>query len=87
MPVDEVKSGVRIGPNRVHAILPNTLMSLAEGIFKLMRQNKGPRQHPDLTVYFAGLSTQRKTRKEASQVAIDHWQAELDIIGVKTLTV
>ena len=40
MPVEEVKSGVTIRPNRVYAIPPNALMSLAGSIFQLSPRGK-----------------------------------------------
>src|SRR5580693_6393113 len=43
IPVEEVKSGVTIQPNRVYVIPPNALMALAGGVFQLSsRQNAGP---------------------------------------------
>jgi two-component system, chemotaxis family, CheB/CheR fusion protein len=45
MPVEEVKSGVRIKPNGVYVIPPNAFMSISDGMFALTPRTKGPGQH------------------------------------------
>jgi two-component system, chemotaxis family, CheB/CheR fusion protein len=40
MPVEEVKSGVAIQPNRIYVIPPNALMALAGGVFNCRRAAK-----------------------------------------------
>jgi two-component system, chemotaxis family, CheB/CheR fusion protein len=44
MPVEEVKSGVRIKPDCVYVIPPNAFMSISDGTFKLTPRSKGPSQ-------------------------------------------
>ena len=44
MPVEEVKSGVRIKPDCVYVIPPNAFMSISESTFTLTPRSKGPSQ-------------------------------------------
>ena len=61
MPVDEVKSGVRIRPNRVYVIPPNSLMAIAGGAFKLTPRSKGPGQHLAVNFFMRSLAQERKS--------------------------
>ncbi|WP_433967054.1 CheR family methyltransferase [Tunturiibacter gelidiferens] len=47
MPVEEVRSGVTIQPNRVYVIPPNTLMALAGGVFQLSPRHLEKPQEED----------------------------------------
>jgi len=61
MPVEEVKSGVTIQPNRVYVIPPNSLMALAGGVFKLSPRGKAPGQHLAVNFFMHSLAQERKS--------------------------
>jgi two-component system CheB/CheR fusion protein len=56
MPVEEVKSGVRIRPDRVYVIPPNALMSISDGLFTLTPRTKGPGQHLAVNFFMGSLA-------------------------------
>ena len=62
MQVEEVRSGVKVRPNRVYVIPPNSFMALAGNALQLTPRGKGQRQHADLTVNFflRSLAQERK---------------------------
>lgn len=62
MPVEEVKSGVRIRPNRVYAIPPNTLMAIANCVFTLSPRGKGAGQHLAVNFFMRSLAQEQKSR-------------------------
>src|SRR6202789_4014122 len=61
MPVEEVKSGVTIQPNRVYVIPPNALMALAGGVFQLSPRGKTPGQHLAVNFFMHSLAQERKS--------------------------
>ncbi len=61
MPVEQVKSGVTIQPNRVYVIPPNALMALAGGVFQLSPRGKAPGQHLAVNFFMHSLAQERKT--------------------------
>ncbi|MHB8303677.1 MAG: chemotaxis protein CheB, partial [Acidobacteriaceae bacterium] len=61
MPVDEVKSGTRIKPNRVYVIPPDAFMAIAEGTFTLTPRSKEPGQHLSVNFFMRSLATERKS--------------------------
>jgi chemotaxis response regulator CheB len=56
MPVEEVKSGVTIRPDRVYVIPPNALMALADGVFQLSPRGKTPGQHLAVNFFMHSLA-------------------------------
>ncbi|HEY6374212.1 MAG TPA: chemotaxis protein CheB, partial [Edaphobacter sp.] len=61
MPVEEVKSGVTVQPNRVYVIPPNALMALAGGVFQLSPRRKAPGQHLAVNFFMHSLAMERKS--------------------------
>jgi len=61
MPVAEVKAGVKIKPNHVYVIPPNTLMAISEGIFTLTPRSKEPGQHLSVNFFMRSLAQDRKS--------------------------
>ncbi len=61
MPVEEVKTGVTIQPNRVYVIPPNAMMALADGIFQLSPRGKAPDQHLAVNFFMHSLAQERKS--------------------------
>jgi two-component system CheB/CheR fusion protein len=61
MPVEEVKAGTAIRPNRVYVIPPNALMSLADGVFQLSPRGKTPGQHLTVNFFMHSLAQERKS--------------------------
>ena len=61
MPVEEVKSGVAIQPNRVYVIPPNALMAMAGGVFQLSPRGKTPGQHLAVNFFMHSLAQERKS--------------------------
>jgi len=61
MPVEEVKSGVVIQPNRIYVIPPNALMALANGVFQLSPRSKTPGQHLAVNFFMHSLAKDRKS--------------------------
>jgi CheB methylesterase len=59
MPVEEVKSGVRIKPNGVYVIPPNAFMSISDGMFALTPRTKGPGQHLAVNFFMRSLAESR----------------------------
>ncbi len=56
MPVEEVKSGVRIKPDCVYVIPPNAFMSISESTFTLTPRSKGPSQHLAVNFFMRSLA-------------------------------
>ncbi|HET7150674.1 MAG TPA: chemotaxis protein CheB [Candidatus Acidoferrum sp.] len=62
MPVDEVRSGMRIRPNWVYVIPPGALMAIEEGVFTLTPRSKQPGQHLTINFFMRSLAEERKSR-------------------------
>jgi len=62
MPVEEVKAGVKIKPNRVYAIPSNALMAISEGVFTLTARSGEPGQHLSVDFFMRSLARERKER-------------------------
>ncbi|HEY6251479.1 MAG TPA: chemotaxis protein CheB [Candidatus Angelobacter sp.] len=60
MPVDEVRSGMRIRPNWVYVIPPNALMGIGDGVFMLGPRGKEPGQHHTVNFFMRSLAEERK---------------------------
>ena len=56
MPVEEVKSGIRIKPDCVYVIPPNAFMSISESTFTLTPRSKGPGQHLAVNFFMRSLA-------------------------------
>lgn len=61
MPVEEVRTGVTIEPNRVYVIPPNALMALAGGVFQLSPRGKTLGQHLAVNFFMRSLAQERKS--------------------------
>jgi two-component system, chemotaxis family, CheB/CheR fusion protein len=61
MPVEEVKSGATIRPDRVYVIPPNALMALTGGVFQLSPRGKTPGQHLAVNFFMHSLAHERKS--------------------------
>ncbi len=61
MPVEEVKSGTRIRPNRVYVIPPDAFMAIAAGVFTLTPRSKEPGQHLSVNFFMRSLAAERKS--------------------------
>ena len=61
VPVEEVRSGTPINPNRVYVIPPNALMALADGAFQLSPRSKTPGQHLAVNFFMHSLARERKS--------------------------
>ena len=62
MPVEEVKAGDKIEPNRVYVIPPNALMAISEGVFTLTARSREPGQHLSVDFFMRSLAQERKER-------------------------
>lgn len=70
MPVEEVRSGVKIRPDRVYVIPPNSLIALADGTFSLTPRGKGPRKQADLAINFFMRSLAEERKESAIGVVL-----------------
>jgi two-component system, chemotaxis family, CheB/CheR fusion protein len=61
MPVDEVRAGIRIKPNRVYVIPPRAFMAITAGIFKLTPRSKESGQHLSVNFFLRSLAEERKS--------------------------
>jgi two-component system CheB/CheR fusion protein len=61
IPVEEVKSGVAIQPNRIYVIPPNALMALTGGVFQLSPRGKTPGQHLAVNFFMHSVAQERKS--------------------------
>jgi two-component system, chemotaxis family, CheB/CheR fusion protein len=61
MPVEEVKSGVAVRPERVHVIPPNAQMALAGGVFQLSPRGKTPGQYLAVNFFMHSVARERKS--------------------------
>ncbi|MHB1958736.1 MAG: chemotaxis protein CheB [Acidobacteriaceae bacterium] len=61
MPVDEVRSGTRIRPNRVYVIPPDAFMAIEECAFVLTPRSKDPGQHLSVNFFMRSLAAERKS--------------------------
>lgn len=62
MPVDEVRAGMRIRPNWVYVIPPDSFMAIAEDAFTLAPRSKDAGQHLTVNFFMRSLAEQRKSR-------------------------
>src|SRR2546428_905702 len=56
MPVREVANDLRIAPNHVYIIPPNTDMAIAQGVLKLWRRPAGRAPHLSIDFFFGSLA-------------------------------
>lgn len=61
LPVEEVRSGIPISPSHIYVIPPNTLMALADGVFRLSPRSKMPGQHLPVNFFMHSLAQERKS--------------------------
>jgi two-component system CheB/CheR fusion protein len=61
MPVKEVKSGVRIRPNRVYVIPSNTFMAISEGAFTLTPRGAEAGLHLTINFFMRSLAEERRS--------------------------
>ena len=61
MPVDEVKSGAKIKPNRVYVIPPGSMLAIADGAFALTPRGKQKAQHLSVNFFMRSLAEERKS--------------------------
>ena len=59
IPVDEVKSGIEIKPNRVYVIPPDAFMAIKDGAFVLTPRNKQSGQHLSVNFFMRSLAEER----------------------------
>src|SRR6266478_10198680 len=60
MPVREVANDLRIAPNHVYIIPPNTDMAIAEGVLKLQRRQPGRAPHHSIDFFFQSLAQDQR---------------------------
>jgi two-component system CheB/CheR fusion protein len=60
MPVEEVRSGMRIKPNCVYVIPPNALMAIGGGVFSLSQRGKEASQQLTVNFFMRSLAAERK---------------------------
>jgi two-component system CheB/CheR fusion protein len=61
MPVEEVRSGVKVRPGRVYVIPPNAFLAIEKGAFRLTPRRKGPTQHLAVNFFMRSLAEERKS--------------------------
>jgi two-component system, chemotaxis family, CheB/CheR fusion protein len=61
IPVNEVKSGVRIEPNCVYVIPPGAFMAISAGAFTLTPRSKESGQHLSVNFFMRSLAAERKS--------------------------
>src|SRR5579862_382164 len=62
MPVAEVKNGVKVAPNRVYVIPPNTNMAISGGVLKLQPRRNTAGAHRSIDFFFESLAQDQKER-------------------------
>jgi two-component system CheB/CheR fusion protein len=62
MPVEEVKSGTKLNPNRVYVIPHNALIAVSNGMFVLTPRSKGSRQHLAVNFFMRSVAEERKSK-------------------------
>src|SRR5438552_12099959 len=62
MPVREVANDLRIAPNHVYIIPPNTDMAIALGVLKLQRRQAGRAPHHSIDFFFQSLAQDQHER-------------------------
>ncbi|PYS34241.1 MAG: hypothetical protein DMG14_29965, partial [Acidobacteria bacterium] len=62
MPVREVANELRIEPNQVYIIPPNTDMAIAQGVLKLQRRKPGRAPHLSIDFFFESLAQDQHER-------------------------
>src|SRR5439155_2090423 len=60
MPVREVANDLRIAPNHVYIIPPNTDMAIAQGVLKLQRRRPGRAPHHSIDFFFQSLAQDQR---------------------------
>jgi two-component system, chemotaxis family, CheB/CheR fusion protein len=61
VPVDEVKEGVKVKPNRVYVIPPGTFMAITGGAFTLTPRSQESGQHLAVNFFMRSLAEERKS--------------------------
>jgi two-component system, chemotaxis family, CheB/CheR fusion protein len=61
LPVDEVRSGIRIKPNHVYVIPPDAFMAITAATFRLTPRNKGSGQHLSVNFFMRSLAEERRS--------------------------
>jgi two-component system CheB/CheR fusion protein len=61
IPVDEVKEGVKVKPNRVYVIPPGTFMAITAGAFTLTPRSQESGQHLAVNFFMRSLAEERKS--------------------------
>jgi CheB methylesterase len=62
MPVKEVKDGMRVDPNCVYVIPPNTNMSIAKGALRLAPREDARGQHHPIDYFMRSLAEEKRSR-------------------------
>lgn len=62
MPVGEVADGMRVEPNHVYVIPPNTNMAMAEGVLRLSPREEGRGQHRPINYFLRALAEDQSHR-------------------------
>ena len=70
MPVEEVKSGIKVRQNRVYVIPPNCLMLLAKGALNLTPRSPKSEPHGDLAINFFMRSLAQEKQEKAIGVVL-----------------
>ncbi len=70
MPVEEVKSGIKVRPNRVYVIPPNCLMVLAKGALNLTPRSPKSQQQGDLAINFFMRSLAQEQQEKAIGIVL-----------------
>jgi two-component system, chemotaxis family, CheB/CheR fusion protein len=61
VPVTEVRDRMRVRPNQVYVIPPNTNLALNDGVLRLSRRAEGAGQHTPIDFFFRSLALDRKS--------------------------
>jgi two-component system, chemotaxis family, CheB/CheR fusion protein len=61
IPVDEVKDGVKVKPNRVYVIPPGTFMAITADVFTLTPRSQESGQHLAVNFFMRSLAEERKS--------------------------
>ncbi|MGH9902047.1 MAG: chemotaxis protein CheB, partial [Pyrinomonadaceae bacterium] len=62
IPVSEVADGMRVEPDRVYLIPPNTNMAIAEGILRLLPREEGRGRHRPIDYFLRTLAEDQRHR-------------------------
>src|SRR5262249_15539471 len=61
MPVHEALHGMRVEPNNIYIIPPNTTMTIAGGVLQLTRRGEAPGKHLPVDSFFKSLAEDRQS--------------------------